>query len=42
MVWNLQQFDARNVFLHGALEEEIYKEFPLDTVGKLLPIVFAS
>ncbi|RDX92279.1 hypothetical protein CR513_25617, partial [Mucuna pruriens] len=27
--WNLQQFDVKNVFLHGDLEEEIYMEIPL-------------
>ncbi|RDX96167.1 hypothetical protein CR513_21205, partial [Mucuna pruriens] len=27
--WNLQQFDVKNVFLHGDLEEEAYMEIPL-------------
>ena len=26
--WNLQQFDVKNVFLHGDLDEEIYMEMP--------------
>ena len=26
--WPLQQFDVKNLFLHGNLEEEIYKEIP--------------
>ena len=27
--WSLQQFDEKNVFLHGNLDEEIYMEVPL-------------
>lgn len=26
--WELRQFDAKNAFLHGALDEDIYIEVP--------------
>ena len=26
--WNLQQFDVKNVFLHGEIDEKIYVEVP--------------
>lgn len=27
--WELQQFDLKNVFLHGNLDEEVYMDIPL-------------
>ena len=33
--WLLLQFDVKNVFLHGDLEEEIIWIFPLGTLKRL-------
>jgi len=40
--WNLQQFDVKNVFLRGELEEDIYIELTPGYGWKLLPILFAN
>lgn len=32
--WQLQQFDTKNAFLRGGLEEEIYMEIPPDFAKK--------
>lgn len=33
--WDLQQFDVKNTFLHGELEEEIHMEVPSRFAGRL-------
>ena len=34
--WDIQQYDVKNSFLHGDLEEEIYMKVPLGFKGKVL------
>ena len=33
--WELQQYDVKNAFLHGDIEEEIYMEIPFGFGGEL-------
>ena len=33
--WNLQQFDVKNVFFHGEIDEKIYVEVPPSFGGSL-------
>ena len=34
--WDLQQFDMKNAFLHGDLEEKIYMELPPGYDGQVV------
>ena len=40
--WDIQQYDVKNTFLHGELEEEIYVKGPLGFQVKVSKIQFAS
>jgi hypothetical protein len=37
--WPLHQFDVKNVFFHGDLEEEVYMDVPYSFIGRTTNMV---